>query len=154
MPNLTANFTLEEMVRSEVAMRRNIRNTTSDPVIIAALTAVAQNIMEPVRAHFNVGFTPNSAYRCPALNAAIGSKPTSQHVRGQAVDIEVPGIGNFDLARWIEANLDFDQLILEMYVSGQPSSGWVHCSYVAPGANRHQTLTTANGANFQPGLHA
>ena len=56
------------------------------------------------------------------LNTAIGSKSTSQHVKGEAVDFEVPGVTNAQLAAWIRDNLDYDQLILEFYESHDPTS--------------------------------
>jgi len=62
-------------------------------------------------------------------------------MQGQAVDFEIKGIDNKDVATWISKNLVFDQLILEFYTPGQPSSGWVHCSYVA-GRNRKQKKIT------------
>lgn len=149
---LSEHFSLAELVKSDVAIRKGIDNTTSDPVIIAALRQVTLNILEPVRSNFNIAFAPNSGYRCLALNTAIGSAPSSQHVLGQAVDFELPGMSNFDLASWVAAHLDYDQLILEFYKSGQPSSGWVHCSFVRTGANRKQALTTADGRTFTRGL--
>ena len=72
------------------------------------------------------------------MNKAIGSKDASQHTKGEAADIEIPGLDNLELYYWIAENLDFDQLILEYY-SGEPSSGWVHVSYVGS-ENRGQTL--------------
>ena len=60
--------------------------------------------------------------------------------KGEAVDIECPGTGNYDVAKWIEAECDFDQLILEFYTPGIPDSGWVHVSYKAEG-NRKSVLT-------------
>jgi hypothetical protein len=74
------------------------------------------------------------------LNKTVGGTATSQHCAGEAADIEVPGVANGDLAKWIEANLDYDQLILEAYKAGVPSSGWVHVSY-KPAGNRKQELT-------------
>jgi hypothetical protein len=82
----------------------------------------------------------NSGYRGPALNEAVGGSSNSQHCKGEAVDIECPGTGNYDVAKWIEDNLDFDQLILEFYTPGIPDSGWVHVSYKSEG-NRKQSLT-------------
>ena len=64
-----------------------------------------------------------------------------QHPKGEAADIEVPGVANLDLARWIEDNLDSDQLILEFYDFSDPRAGWVHVSYHHENANRHEVLT-------------
>ena len=87
-------------------------------------------------------------YRCLALNRALKSKDSSQHVKGQAVDIEIAGIGNYDLAEWVMNNLDFDQLLLEFYYPGQPTSGWVHISYVSENQNRNQVLTINRNGVF------
>lgn len=136
---LSRNFTLSEMVKSQSAIRRGIDNTPNDKVI-EKLKNTAIHILQPVRDHFNTAFVPTSGYRCLELNRAIGSKDTSQHIKGEAVDFEVPGVSNYDLAKWIEANLAFDQLILEYYDSGHPNSGWVHCSFKTHG-NRGQAIT-------------
>ena len=73
---------------------------------------------------------------------------------GQAVDFEIPGIANFDLAKWIEANLSFDQLILEFHRHGEPGTGWVHCSYVGDMTNARSILTSPDGKDFMDGLVA
>lgn len=70
----------------------------------------------------------------------IKSKDTSQHIKGEAIDFAVPGVANPDLADWIYKNLTYDQLILEFYTSGDPASGWVHCS-VTEKTNRHAEIT-------------
>ena len=94
----------------------------------------------------------NSGYRSEALCEAIGSKKTSQHAQGQAADFEVPNVSNYDLAYWIEQNLDFDQLILECYKAGEPTSGWVHCSFRSDGENRKEVLTYQRGKGYSVGL--
>ena len=118
------------------------------------LRGLCENILEPVRAHYGQPFRPNSAYRSQAVNKAVGSQPTSQHLLAEAVDIELAGVPNYDLARWIEVNLDYDKLILECYRPGVPNSGWVHVSRQATGGrNRGEVLTYAGGV-FQTGLIA
>ncbi len=146
---LTEHFSLEELTKSDVAHRLQIDNSPSD-LEIGRLKLVAENILEPVRSQYDVAFMPTSGFRCLELNRAIHSKDTSQHVKGEAVDIEVPGVSNFDLAEWIYKNLDFDQLILEFYEQGKPTSGWVHCSYIAK-ARRQQVLTYSDHV-FSNGL--
>lgn len=145
---LSANFTLEELCKSQVALRKDIDNTTVDPAIIANLTRLCENVLQPVRDHYGVPFTPSSGYRCLALNRALSSKDTSQHIKGEAADFEVPGISNFDLATWVSENCEFDQVILEHYTQGVPSSGWVHCS-VTDGQNRHARLTIGDQGTQQ-----
>ena len=147
---LSANFTLAEAVKSQTASRCGIDNTP-DAEQIACLQKVAEKVLQPVRDHFGVPFTPSSWFRSPDLCRQIGSKVTSQHAKGQAADFEVPGIANLDLAQWIIANLDFDQLILEYWEQGNPSAGWIHCSYVEPARNRKEVLRY-DGRHYLPGL--
>ena len=152
---LSANFSLEELCKSQVATRQGIDNLPREPEdaeIIANLTRLCERILQPVRDHYGVPFSPSSGYRCLELNRAIGSKDSSQHVLGQAADFEVPSVANADLAKWIEDNLAFDQLILEFHEPGDPASGWVHCS-VTEGPGRQATLTI-NSAGTRPGLIA
>jgi hypothetical protein len=90
------------------------------------------------------------------LNKAVGGSATSQHCKGEAVDMEVPGVPNYELAKWIQDNLEFDQLILEFYTSGIPDSGWVHCSYKQGGPQRNAVLTAARvdgKTKYSVGLH-
>jgi hypothetical protein len=145
---LSEHFTLRELTRSDTATRLDIDNTPNADEI-ETLKLVAENILEPVRKHFGFPFSPNSGFRCLELNRAIKSKDTSQHVLGQAVDLEVPSISNFDLAVWIRDNVpSYDQLILEFHVPGEPTSGWVHCSFKATG-NRLAQLTIGSGGTKQ-----
>jgi len=91
------------------------------------------------------------------LNEAVGGSSKSQHCKGEAVDIEVPGVANYDIAKWIEDNLEYDQLILEFYTPGIPDSGWVHVSYRDDGENRGQSLTAMKEDGktvYKPGLIA
>lgn len=149
--HLTRNFTLAEMLKSQAADRKGIDNTPADPAIVEALQAVAVNILQPVRDHFDRAVFVSSGYRCPALNTAIGGSATSQHMRGEAADFEVAGHSNFDVAEWIRDNLEFDQLILEFYTPGDPHSGWVHCSYV-PDRCRKDVRSCKAGPVYLPGL--
>lgn len=135
---LSAHFTLAEMTRSDTAAREGIDNTPTDKEI-ENLKKLCAAILEPARAHFGKPITPSSGFRCKALNAAVGGSDTSQHMTGQAVDFEVPGVSNIDLAYWIKDNLEFDQLILENFNPEVEGSGWVHVS-VTP-APRRSVLT-------------
>jgi hypothetical protein len=137
--NLTKNFTLAEMTKSETALRHGMDNTPGEQQL-AALKLLAEKVLQPVRDHFGRGVKVNSALRTLPVNRAIGSGDNSDHVRGQAADIEIPGVPNAELAEWIKDNLEFRQLILEFYTPGIPDSGWVHVSYVAED-NKKQVLT-------------
>jgi len=136
--NLSKNFTLQEFTKSQTAERRGIDNTPVEGHLENA-KALFENVVQPVRDNFGVTVI-NSGYRSGDLNYAIGGSNTSQHCKGQAVDIECPGTPNYDVAKWIEENLDFDQLILEFYTPGIPDSGWVHVSYKSED-NRKSVLT-------------
>jgi len=138
MVRLSENFSLQEFTKSQTAERRGIDNTPVEGHLENA-KALFENVVQPVRDNFGVTVI-NSGYRSGDLNYAIGGSNTSQHCKGQAVDIECPGTPNYDVAKWIEENLDFDQLILEFYTPGIPDSGWVHVSYKSED-NRKSVLT-------------
>ena len=100
MVNLSKNFTLQEYIKSQTALRQGIDNTPSDEHLASA-KLLFDRVVQPVRDHFGTTVI-NSGYRGPALNAAVGGSATSQHCRGEAVDIECPGTPNYDVALWIE----------------------------------------------------
>jgi len=137
--NLTKNFTLAEMVKSDTALRHDMDNTPGE-VEIENLRVLCEKVLQPVRDHYGRGVKVNSGFRHPEVNAAVGGSKTSDHCKGQAADIEIPGVPNADLAKWITENLDFTQVILEFYTQGVPDSGWVHVSY-DPQNLKKQALT-------------
>jgi len=138
---LSENFSLAEFTKSQTAERKGIDNTPQGEHMDAAVS-LFENVVQKVRDHFGPTVI-NSGYRSPDLNAAVGGSSRSQHCKGEAADIEVPGVPNAEVAEWIRDNLEFDQLILEFYTPGIPDSGWVHVSYVADGDNRKESLTAA-----------
>ena len=140
---LSQNFTLREFLKSQTASRKNIDNTPTEEHLDNAVI-LFNNVAQPVRDHFGPTII-TSGYRSPALNEAIDGSDTSQHCSGQAVDLEAIGTSTIDVARWIDRNLEYDQLILEFYTRGQINSGWVHVSYVPEvvGENRNENLTAA-----------
>ena len=153
--NLTKNFTLEEMIKSETALRHDMDNTPGEKEI-GNLKLLCEKVLQPVRDHFGKGVKVNSGFRHPDVNAKVGGSKTSDHCRGQAADIEIPGVANADLATWIKDNLQFRQLILEFYTPGVPDSGWVHVSYVAED-NKKEVLTATKKEGktvYLPGLVA
>ena len=152
MVRLSKNFTLQEFTKSQIAERKGIDNIPGE-IHLERAKELFENIVQKVRDNFGVTII-NSGYRSGDLNYAIGGSNTSQHCKGEAVDIECPGTPNYDVAKWIEDNLDFDQLILEFYTPGIPDSGWVHVSYNTED-NRKQSLTATkeNGKTiYKPGL--
>lgn len=152
---LTTNFSLNEMIKSETALRHNIDNTP-DEWVTENLRILCENILQPLRNAYNTGIKVNSGFRHPEVNAAVGGSKTSDHCKGLAADIEIPGVPNADLAKYISENFKFTQIILEFYTSGIPDSGWVHVSY-DPTNLKCQTLTAVkeNGKTvYKPGLIA
>lgn len=141
---LTANFSLAEMVKSETALRQGMENVPG-PQEIENLRMLCTYVLQPLRDAYQRGIKVNSGYRSPDVNAAVGGSRTSDHCRGQAADIEIPGIPNADLAAYIAQYFDFTQLILEFYTPGVPDSGWVHVSYDA--ANLKKQVMTAMKEN-------
>ena len=135
---LSTNFSLLELTKSQTAERKGIDNTPS-PEHQENLKSLCTRILQPVRDHFNRVVSVSSGYRSEELCLAISSKITSQHAKGQAADFEIYGLSNKELADWINENLEYDQLILEYWKEEDPNSGWVHCSYKSEG-NRKQYL--------------
>ena len=135
---LTANFSLNELTKSQTAERKGIDNTPSTEHQ-ENLKKLCENGLQPVRDHFEQVVSVSSGYRSPELCTAIGSKTTSQHARGEAADFEIFGVSNKELADWVHYNTNYDQLILEYWKESDPNSGWVHCSY-SESNNRRQYL--------------
>ncbi len=135
---LSKNFSLNELTKSQTAIRMGIDNTP-DTEQLVNLAVLVQQVLQPCREQFG-SISINSGLRVLKLNQAIGSSDKSQHTKGEAADFEAYSISNRRLAEWIEEKLDFDQLILE-YPGPDPRDGWVHCSYKRDGGNRKQVLT-------------
>jgi len=151
---LSPHFTLAEAMASNKARALGIDNTPPADVI-PRLRFVAETILERIRAQHQTPIVYDgglSWYRCPALNRAVGGARNSQHVTGEAVDVEVPGVSNIELAYFVRDALDFDQLILENWDGVNPASGWVHVSATATGKHRGEVLTWRPGRGFTPGL--
>ena len=138
---LTANITLDELTKSQVAERKGIDNNPR-PEQIENLKALAVNVLQPIRSHFDKPLIISSGFRCAQLCLEIGSSVNSQHTADNssaAADFEIPGVDNRELALYIKNELDYDQLILEFYRDNEPTSGWIHCSYSTE-SNRNQSL--------------
>ena len=142
--NLSANFTLKELTKSDTATRLGLDNTP-DEQALENLKTLCEMVLQPVREHFGKSVTVNSAYRSPESNAAVNGSKSSDHCKGMAADIEIPGVANADLAQFIMDNLEYTQLILEFYTPGIPDSGWVHVSY-DPNNLKKQELTATKVA--------
>ena len=126
--NLSRNFSLQELIKSDTAIRLDIDNNPNADQV-EKLKSLCEKILQPVRDHFG-RVKVTSGYRSPELCAAIGSSVNSQHAKAEAADFEVIGTDNAEVADWIKMNCETDQLILEFYTPGEPNSGWIHASYV------------------------
>jgi hypothetical protein len=152
---LSPNFSLNELTKSETALRKGLDNEPTQEVI-SALQLLVVNVLQPVRDHYAKGVKVNSGYRSPEVNASVGGSKTSDHCKGQAADIEIPGVANAELAEYIKDTLQFTQLILEFYTPGVPDSGWVHVSY-DPSNLKKQVMTAVKRDGktvYLPGLVA
>lgn len=119
-------FTIKEFTKSTTAIKRHIDNKPSKEVE-RSLTALVEKVLDPLREAYGKPIIVTSGYRCPRLNAIVGSTPSSQHVKGEAADIksvqDTPEENKklFDLI--VKLKLPFDQLINEH------GYDWVHVSY-------------------------
>jgi len=137
---LTKNFTVAELSRSEAATRKGVDNTPP-PDAVENLRALCEKVLQPLRDALGRPMRVNSAYRGPEANKAVGGSKTSQHMTGEAADIEFDGFDNMALAQKIvDMKLPFDQIILEFYTPGDPNSGWVHVSHKRNGKQRGEVL--------------
>lgn len=137
---LSKHFTLAELTRTSSTKPNAPSRGETD-----SLRLLCQMVLEPVREHFKRPVIIHSGFRSLAVNSAIGGSKTSQHMRGEAVDFHVQGFSVADVATWVRDNLTFDQLILEHFIPGIPTSGWVHCSYAK--RNRGESLTKFKGSS-------
>lgn len=134
---LTKDFTLDEMCKSATARKLKIKNVPA-PVVIGRLRALCENVLQPLRDYMGEPVIINSGYRSPELNQKLGGVRNSQHLIGEAADINCKGSMAYAtrIIEFIMVNLQFDQLILER----KKSAMWVHVSYTTSGKNRQQYL--------------
>ena len=135
---LSENLTLREAIKSNTATRLGIDNTP-EQWEVNNLRAIAENIFQPVRDHFGVSIGVSSGYRCKELNKAIGGSKYSQHMIGEALDIDADIYGkvtNAEIFNYIKNNLEWDQMVWEFGDDDEPN--WVHVSYKESGSNRRQ----------------
>jgi len=132
---LSQHFSLREFVRSGTAIRHNIDNTPKT-IHVERLRSLCAAVLEPLRRRFGV-IRVTSGYRCPKLNALVGGATNSQHLSGEAADINVSGREQGEkMFAYIRDNLDFDQLLFER--RGKTGVCWIHVSHKAePESNRH-----------------
>lgn len=139
--DLTEHFSLEEMTVSQTAVRHGFDEQFTPPDSVKEnLKALCENVLEPLRAkmreeyHAPIVITVSSGYRCDRVNSAVGGAPSSQHLKGQAADINAYGGTVEELYQFIkDSGIVFDQCIQEF-------SRWVHISFNPFGQNRNECL--------------
>lgn len=144
---LTKNLSLAEVIKSATAIKFGLKNEPNEQQL-ANLVAIAENVFQPVREYFGVPIMVTSGFRGQALNDIIHGSPSSQHCKGQALDLDADYFGkitNAEIFHYIKDHLDYDQLIWEFGNNEEPA--WVHVSYVSEEENRKQLLVAYKGHN-------
>lgn len=130
---LSEHFTLEEFTVSQEAVRSGLKNDP-DARQTDNLRALCENVLEPLRARVKRPIVISSGFRSKSVNRRVGGSATSQHCKGEAADILVPGMDTVDVVDLIRAmKLPFDQMIDEF-------SRWVHVSHSLAAGNRGEVL--------------
>jgi hypothetical protein len=144
---ISQHLSLSEVTRSDSAKRHGIDNNPTAEHL-ENFKLLAEKVFEPIRAHFGVPIHISSGYRSKALNAFIKGSASSQHCKGEAIDIDMDGSSNgvtnkmiFD---FIKEKLDFDQLIWEFGTDLNPD--WVHVSYTKVGNRKQKLKAVRSGA--------
>lgn len=131
--NITENFTLEELVHSDTAIAKGIKNEPGTRERLAMMNLCAK-LLQPLREAVGKPISINSGYRCPELNKAVGGVPSSQHVKGEAADLHIEGKAGDLLEVLEESELPFDQAILYRH------KNFLHVSLKLEGEQRMQII--------------
>ena len=136
---ISKHISHKEGVYSITATRLGVDNTPNDEQL-KNMELVAEKVFEPLREWVGGPIKINSFFRGLPLNTAIGGSKKSQHMKGQAMDIDdnYGHATNAEMYYWIKENLDFDQMIWEFGDDDEPN--WIHVSYVSPEDNRNRCL--------------
>lgn len=142
MSRISEHISYAEGTKSILAVRYGIKNDPT-PEQLDKMKVVAAMIFEPLRDKHNKPIGIASFYRCNMLNTLVGGAANSQHMKGEAMDIDADiydnGITNQQIFEYIRKYLDFDQIIIEFPdKDGKPA--WIHVSYVSAVDNRRQVL--------------
>jgi len=136
---ISDHISYKEGIYSTTALRKDIDNTPNDEQL-KNMETIAEEVFEPLRLYVGGPIKINSFFRSAKLNTAIGGSKTSQHCKGQAMDIDdtFGRMSNAEMYHWIKENLDFDQMIWEFGDDDNPD--WVHISYASEDENRNRCL--------------
>ncbi|MEL6849614.1 MAG: D-Ala-D-Ala carboxypeptidase family metallohydrolase [Bacteroidota bacterium] len=145
MIEISEHISWKEATKSQTAVRHGIKNEPRDIDTVFNMQAVARQVFERVREYFgNKPIAVTSFYRGPEVNHLVGGSWKSQHLKGEALDIDAdvfafPGITNQSIFEYIRNHLTFDQLISE-YPDEKGNPSWVHVSFKREGTNRMEVL--------------
>tara|TARA_R100000541_G_scaffold45655_1_gene52633 strand:- start:493 stop:957 length:465 start_codon:yes stop_codon:yes gene_type:complete len=142
---ISKHISYHEGTYSQTGVRRDLDNTPDDKQL-KRMEEVAENLFEPLREWVGGPIKINSFFRGEPVNTAIGGSRKSQHMKGQAIDID-DTFGhktNAEMYHYVKDNLDFDQLIWEFGTDKNPN--WLHISWVSHRPNRKK-LTVAKKVN-------
>jgi hypothetical protein len=146
--NLSPHFTFQELTRTSQTALQD-KNRQEAQAFVPSLTQLAE-LLEVVRAHFGKPLKINSGFRGLAVNSGTpGSSKTSQHMKGEAADIAIPGVDDAEIHRWIvkDSGLKFGQCILER----PPGRSWVHVSICGTrDPKRCNEALTFDGTSYKP----
>lgn len=134
---IVKHLSYHEATYSATAKRLGIDNTPTAEHL-ENIKAIAENIFTPLRSFTDSPIIITSFYRCPELNRAIKGASSSQHTKGEAIDLKSSVLSNKVIFDFIKNNLDFDQLIWEFGTEHAPQ--WVHVSFKRYGDNRKEVL--------------
>ena len=136
----------KEGVYSATALRKGL-DKTPNAKQLEYMKEIAEKLFEPLRKWVGGPIKINSFFRGKSVNTAIGGAKSSQHMKGQAMDIDdtFDHVTNADMYNYIKNNLDFDQLIWEFGDDDNPN--WLHVSYVSKEDNRNRCLRAYKSNN-------
>jgi zinc D-Ala-D-Ala carboxypeptidase len=146
---ISKNISYKEATKSNTALRHGIDNNPNG-LQLKRMVATANAVFQPVREYYGVPIAITSFYRSPELNRKIGGSSSSQHCKGEAIDMDADVYGdltNKDIFYYIKNNLEFDQLIWEFGDDDQPA--WVHVSYRQHGGNRNHVIQAYKEENWR-----
>jgi hypothetical protein len=128
---LSEHLSLNDVIRSDTAKRNGISNMP-DEIALNNLRHIGVNIYDVLYKEFNGNIKISSGYRSPTLNKKVGGSKNSQHVNGQALDIQgINGVRNSTIFNFIMNNLEYHQLIWEYGNKNDPR--WIHVGLRPPG---------------------
>ena len=147
MEKISDNISFKEATRSNTAVKEGLDNTP-DADQLKNMKATAMYIFEPLRIWVGGPIRINSFFRAPDVNIAVGGSGTSQHCKGQAMDLDDTHghKTNAEMFHYIKDNMDFDQMIWEYGDETNPD--WVHVSFKSNGENRKQLLRKEQGKKY------